>query len=304
LSYLVIWSLIASLEITRLPDSRSPAAIGRSARLELAFVRRGGRTVLAHSYAEPPYRIGRVFDLDDAAYVIIVCTGAGIFAGDTLHQTVHVGAGARVMLTSQSALQVHPAARPCPPAVSPCAQLVHQYTVAEDGELRCHWDPVIPFAGARLAQRFDLQVDDASRLYWSDALMAGRISRGEAWQFETLAHELSLRNGGSLEYLERYTVTPNDHDVAHPWIAGRARYVGTTIVHHEHASEGTAEAWHRAAVLPDAAGLHMAVDLVRPHTILARMLAVDGVRFAAARAAWHAAALTAIFRTLGQAARK
>ena len=70
--------------ITRLPDSRTARAIGRSARLELVFEARGGRTVLAHAYAEPPLRIGRTFDLGGAAYVILVCSGPGVFAGDTL----------------------------------------------------------------------------------------------------------------------------------------------------------------------------------------------------------------------------
>src|SRR5579862_951744 len=87
--------------VTRLPDARVPAAIGRVARLELRFERRRGRTVLAHSYAEPPFRSGGVFDLDGAAYVILVTSGPGIFAGDSLQVSIHVGPGATVTLTSQ-----------------------------------------------------------------------------------------------------------------------------------------------------------------------------------------------------------
>src|SRR5439155_26656431 len=82
--------------ITRLPDTRAPAAIGRSARLELVFETRHGRTILSHSYAEPPFRVGRAFELGDAAYMIVVCSGPGIFAGDSLRQSVRVGCGARV----------------------------------------------------------------------------------------------------------------------------------------------------------------------------------------------------------------
>jgi urease accessory protein UreH len=189
-------------QITRLPDSRAPAAIGRDARLELSFERRNGRTVLAHSYAEPPFRVGRTFELDGAAYVILVCTGAGIFAGDRLRQSVRVASGARVVLVSQSALQAHPAAAPS------AALIAHDYIVEDDAELRCQWDPLIPFAGARIEQRFDLRIAESSRLYWSDAVMAGRVSRGEAWRFQSLAHELRLRIGASLAYLERYTLAP------------------------------------------------------------------------------------------------
>ena len=283
-------------------DRRDARAVGRVARLELSFAPRRGRTVLAHAYAEPPYRIGRVFEIDDAAYVIVVTTGAGIFAGDTLRQSIHVARGARVVLTSQSALQVHPAILPCClPAV-----VLHEYTVEDDGELHCQWDPVIPFAAARLEQRFDLRIGDASRLLWSDALMAGRVSRGEVWRFDSVAHELSLRVGGSLAYLERYTLAPAEDRLAHPWVAGGARYLATAIAYHEAATAETAEALHRA-VAPAAAangGVDVAVDLVQPRTLVSRILAADGAPFAAARAAVHAAALASIFGTPGRLARK
>src|SRR5437868_8340286 len=124
--------------IPQLPDARPVASVGRSARLELSFGVRAGRTVLDHAYAEPPFRIGRAFDLHGAAYVIIVCSGPGVFAGDVLRQTVHVARGARVVLTSQAALQIHPS--PILPRRD-CAVVQCQYAVEADGELHCHWDP-------------------------------------------------------------------------------------------------------------------------------------------------------------------
>jgi urease accessory protein len=280
-------------------DSRAPAAIGREARLEMRFERRRGRTVLAHAYAEPPFRIGRCFDLDAAAYVIVVCTGAGVFAGDRLRQSISVGSGAHVVLTSQSALQVHPS------AASAAASIHHDYVVEDEGELDCHWDPIIPFAGARLDQRFDLRIAESSRLYWSDALMAGRVTRGEAWQFQSLAHELSLRVRGSLVYLERYALVPACRDVEQTWAAGRARYLATAIVCHERATAETAEALQRADAAADGTPqVAVAADLVCASTIAVRMMAADGAPFAAARAACHARALSGIFRTPLRVGRK
>ena len=179
--------------INQLLDLRSASAIGRRARLELVFEARGGRTVIARAYAEPPFRIGRSFDVDGAAYVILVCSGPGVFAGDALDLSIRVRPGARVILASQSALQVHPSAASTP------ALIRHRYVVEEDGELQAHWDPVIPFAGARLDQRFELQIDEPSRLYWSDALMSGRVDRAETWSFDCVAHELRLRVGTTSE---------------------------------------------------------------------------------------------------------
>jgi urease accessory protein UreH len=300
--------------ITRLPDSssdsRAPAAIGRHARLELSFERRRGRTILAHSYAEPPFRVGRAFQIDDAAYVILVCTGAGIFAGDTLRLSIRVASGARVVLASQSALQAHPA------AAESAATIHHEYTVEDEAELQCQWDPVIPFAGARIDQRFDLRIAESSRMYWSDALMAGRVSRGEAWRFQFLAHELRLRVGASLAYLERYTLAPASRRIEQPWMAGRARYLATAIVHHDAATRDAADALQRDAPLrrrptdrqepnvPGSLAVDLGVDLIRPKTIVGRILAVDGAPFAAARAEFQARALTSIFGAPGRVGRK
>jgi urease accessory protein len=247
---------------------------------------------VAHAYAEPPFRIGRTFDVDGAAYVIIVCSGPGIFAGDALRQSIHVGRGARVVLTSQSALQVHPgpsAFQPsCPPAL-----LRHDYTVEDDGELQCQWDPVIPFAAARLDQRFDLRIAESSRLYWSDALMAGRVSRGEAWRFESLAHELRLRIGSSLAYLERYTLAPDDRPVQRAWMCADAAYLATALVHHAGATTETADALYRAVAGLDE--VRAGVDLIAPGLVLARFLAANGAPFARARASYRRLALESIF---------
>ena len=257
-------------------DRREPASVGRHARLELVFVRRRGRTVIAHAYAEPPFRIGQTFEIGSAVYVIIVCSGPGVFPGDCLQQSVRVEPGACVLLGSQSALQVHPG-----PASIP-ARLHHRYTVADEGELHCQWDPLIPFAGARLAHRVELDLARAGRLYWSDALMSGRSARGEDWMFSEVAHELRLVVEGSLKYLERYRLVPDQGAVTSPPIAGDARYLGTALVHHPAATTGAAEAFQQD--LDRVEGVRCGVDLVESNVIVARLLSRHGARFHAARA--------------------
>jgi len=272
-----------------LPDSRPPASVGRSARVELVFARRGARTILAHAYAEPPFRVGPCLDAGGAAHVILVSSGPGIFAGDSMQVSVEVGAGARVLLTSQSALQVHPSPADAPAAVH------HRYTLAEGAELLCHWDPVIPFEGARLAQRVDITMPDTARLYWSDAVMSGRVSRGETWRFLELAHELRLRIGGALRYLERYRLSPAEPPEAPRWSRGDAQYFGTWIVHHDRASAEHGAALQRR--LDAIEGLRVGVDLVEARLLVARLMAAGGVPFATGRTVARQAALDVIFET-------
>jgi urease accessory protein len=282
--------------------TRPLSGVGRQARLELRFARRGARTILAHAYAEPPFRVGPVFDLDDAAYMILVTSGPGIFAGDRLEQSVHVGAGARVVLTTQSALQVHPAPPACP--ASP-AFIRHEYRVDEDGELQCHWDPVIPFAASRLDQRFDLRIAKSSRLHWTDALMAGRVGRAEAWRFESLAHELRLSVDSSLAYLERYELRPAERHPARAWAAGSATHLATTLVHHPRVTPESAEALQaHLAQIAHADGARVGVDLLEPGLILARLMDTNGASFGRVRASYRTFALDSIFGRPGPAPRK
>ena len=153
-------------------DDRAAADVGRKARLELVFSLRRGRTVLAHGYAEPPFRLGAVFPDADGARMILAWSAPGIFGGDRLEQHVRVERGASVSLASQSALQAHP---------SPSGAIARMRTtveVEEGAALRCEWDPLIPFPAARVSQQYAVQVAPAAALYWSDAFMSGREGRG------------------------------------------------------------------------------------------------------------------------------
>ena len=250
---------------------------------DLAFERRCGRTVVAHQYAEPPLHIGSTFASDDVASMVVVCAGPGIFAGDSLQQSVHVKRGARVVLASQSALQVHRSSAAVP------ARITHTYRVEEDAELHCQWDPLIPFAGARVEQRYEVDVAAGGRLFWSDALMAGRASRGEAWAFDRLAHELRVRVDGRLVYLERFTLEPHDGPrTPHPALRD-VHYFSTVVIVDPAVTDRHAQALHE--VLDREAG----VDVIADGVLLVRLTSADGVRFSGARRAVRTFAATSLF---------
>jgi urease accessory protein len=266
-------------------DRRPCLAIGRQARLELAFERRRGRTVLSHQYAEPPLRVGRIIDVGTAQSVILVCTGPGAFAGDSFRIRIAAGDGTAVFLQSQSALQIHPG-----PAAQP-ATLDCEYDVGEGAELYCHWDPVIPFANSRLDQRYGIQLRSTSRLYWSDALMSGRVGRGERWAFSALGHELTLEIDGVLQYAERYSIEPS---VAHParrWVAGSAGYLGTALLVDRDLPPTFADAVQQR--LGATVGLAAAFDALDEGLIVGRFAADHGPAFLAAREAAAEMALAA-----------
>ena len=263
--------------------------IGRTARLELVFSLRRGRTVLTHAYAEPPFRIGRVFPDGASARMILAWSAPGVFGGDCLEQHVRVERGASVRLTSQSSLQAHP---------SPAGEVATMRTtvdVEDEAELLCEWDPLIPFPGARLSQRIAVELAPQAALYWSDAFMAGREGRGERWMFGVLEHELAVRRSGTLAYLERYRLEPGAQSPAAPWLASDACYFGTVLarLRSNAADASCGEAGPPSALkmldslqyeLSSFDGLRGAVDVLDSHLALVRLMGSRGTAFHDARA--------------------
>jgi urease accessory protein UreH len=256
-------------------DRRPAGAVGRQARLELVFGVRRGRTQLTHAYAEPPFRVGHVFRDGDAVRVILVCAAPGVFGGDFLQQTIVVEEGARVALTTPSALQVHAAAE------GGVARLCSAFRIAAGGQLQCEWEPIIPFAGARLQQKIAIDAADSAHVLWSDAQMSGRSATGEHWRFDAVSHELSFVRGGALEYLERYEVTPADCDPVARWCASEAEWFGTVLASGSPVPAEAIERIHRE--LSAWPGVNAAADALGPTLALIRLTATSPTAFREAR---------------------
>lgn len=255
-------------------DRRVLSDVGRHARLELVFSMRRGRTILSHAYAEPPFRTGTVFPDGGAARMILAWSAPGIFGGDRLEQHIRLEPGASVSLASQSALQAHP---------SPTGHLATLETtidVGEEAELRCDWDPLIPFPGARFSQRIAIRLAANAVLYWSDAFMSGREGRGERWMFDALAHELAVSRGGSLAYLERYRLEPAAQALSGRWTASDACYFGTVLA--IGTPPGPPGALHDQ--LSSVEGVRGAADALDTNVTLVRLTAGQGIAFHDARA--------------------
>ena len=256
-------------------DERPLSLVGRQARLDLAFLCRNGRTVLADAYAEPPFRVGRSFVEGEGLHMILASSAPGVFGHDRLRQIIKVGRGARVRLTSQSATQVHPSSD------GGIAHLQSSYHIEDGAYLHCDWHPLIPFADARIDQRIDVTIAGGGCLYWSDALMSGRQASGEHWRFASLAHEIAVVRDGALDYLERYRIQPMDVDVSRAWAARDASYLGTTLMIGRPIEPGVAE--HIHIELGRLNGVLAAADRLDNRVLLVRLMSTSGPAFHEAR---------------------
>jgi len=137
-------------------------------------------------------------DLDGsgAATLLLLNPTGGVLGGDRLDTQVHLGAGARVCLSTPSATRVYRSAGP--PAVQRAT-----FHLKEGATLEYLPDHVIPSPGARLIQSVDLELAPGASAILCDAWAAGRAARGEAWRFDLLDSGTVARDRGGLLFKDR-----------------------------------------------------------------------------------------------------
>jgi urease accessory protein len=172
--------------------------VGRDGRLALRFERRGPRTILARCGYTLPLQVLAPMALDDSAAVVsILNPTGGLVGGDTLEIEVDVAPGAHACLTTPSATKVYRAES------APATQHV-ALRVAAGARLEWVPDHTIPFAGAAFRQVLNAEVGEGGVFMAVDAFAAGRVARGEAWQFAVLDSTLSIRDRGGLVLHDRF----------------------------------------------------------------------------------------------------
>lgn len=252
--------------------------VGRRGRLNLVFSSRRGRTVLRDSYCEVPFKITRLHDSHspEIAHLILMHSTAGLFGGDTTECRIHVESGARVLITQQSATKVHPSG-------GRRATQITDISVAASAELHIYYDPVIPFSGARICQSTSIEVETGARLCFWESLMAGRIGRGENWQFDEFSSETSLRVNGQPLFLDRFRLRPHEDSPNKEWRMANAGYLATGLCFEERAAEFA----ERARMLLPKPGV--GIDSPASGLFVARIVAACGPDFHRYRSLFQAA---------------
>ena len=166
----------------------APARVGHDGTLRLRFERRASGTVVARCRYTLPLQTLAPIALDDpAAVVSILNPTGGLVGGDRLSIEVEATAGAHAVLTTPSATRVYRTAG---------EDATQSVKISIGPRAIVEWVPdhTIPFAGSAFRQTLDVEMDETSRLILVDAFSAGRVGRGEAWQFALLDSAVSVRD--------------------------------------------------------------------------------------------------------------
>ncbi len=164
-----------------------------------AAVRDHGRTVLAAQSFRAPYHISKPYwDTETRTlHVQVANPTAGILAGDRLESVIAVDAGAALLVTTPSASRLFHMRD----GVAECRQ---HFSVAADGWLEVMPEPLVPHRACRYRQMTTVEVESGGALFFVDQLLPGRVGHGEAWVWDRLQLELTVRVGRELALRERF----------------------------------------------------------------------------------------------------
>ncbi len=139
-------------------------------------------------------------DLSGTLTLILLNPTGGLCGGDTLDTRVELGPGSRVCLTTPAASRVYRTTG---------AATTQRFTasIGAGAVLEYVPDHLIPSPGARLIQRTEVSLAAGAVAILVDGWAAGRIARGEQWQFAALDLGLAARDARGWLVRERSVIT-------------------------------------------------------------------------------------------------
>ena len=167
-----------------------------------AAIRPHGRTVLAAQSFRAPYHLSKPYwDADTRTLIAqVVNPTAGILSGDQLASAISVDEGAALLVTTPSASRVFKMKE----GKAACRQ---QFHVAAGAWLEVMPEPLVPHRGCSYRQTTSIDVAAGGEVFFADLLMPGRVAHGEAWAWQHLCLETTVRLAGELILRERFEQT-------------------------------------------------------------------------------------------------
>ena len=173
-----------------------PVAQSWSARLQLGFEQRAGRTVLAERRHDGPLVVQKPLypEGDAVCHAIVVHPPAGIAGGDELELNARAGDGAHALLTTPGAGKWYRSG-------GPWASQQLRFEIA--GALEWLPQETIVFEGAMARLSTEVRLQGEARYLGWEILCLGRTGSGESFGKGEVRLETTLYRDGKLLWLER-----------------------------------------------------------------------------------------------------
>jgi urease accessory protein len=175
-----------------------------------------GRTRLVQHHQSAPLKIARTFERCDGGLDICVMDASpGLLAGDSYQFEWVLEAGAKARITTQGATRVHPSA-------GPLSRQIIDVSVAEGAHLEFWPETTIPFRGARFESVIKAKLEEDAHLVLFESLSAGRIARGEVFEFNSVSLQISVLGSEGPRFFARNRFAPATAPLSEPFSWGGA----------------------------------------------------------------------------------
>jgi urease accessory protein len=172
-------------------------ALGWEAELNLGFVQRGGKTVLARRDHRGPLTVQRPFYPEgNVCHVYLLHPPGGVVAGDRLHISASADNGAHALITTPAAGKFYRSGGEL------ARQSVH-LNVAVDASLEWLPQETIVYEGARVDSGMQIDLADGAGFIGWEVLALGRPAAGEGFESGSATLNWRIRRNSRLFYLER-----------------------------------------------------------------------------------------------------
>ena len=238
-----------------------------------AAVREHGRTVLAAQSFRAPYHISKPYwDADARALLVqVVNPTAGILEGDSLESEIGVQRDAALLVTTPSASRIFRMRE----GAAECRQ---HFAVSSGGWLEVLPEPLVPHRHSRYRQVTTIDVDVGGALFFVDQLTPGRIGHGEAWGWDRLCLELTVRVAGELVLRERLDQRGDElRALAELTGSGPAACFVNAILIEPHGASAAEPPWRAELAARHGDGLWVGVSALRRGGWSIKLVARDSV---------------------------
>jgi urease accessory protein len=193
----------------------------------LFFRETRGKTILEHRRFAHPLQALEPFHAPDGSLCMLMLNiGGGMVGGDRLDTHITLGEKAHAVLTTASAAKAY--------RTREAVAVQHsRITLGAEAILEYLPDHLIPHAGAVVDQKLRVEMAPGSRALIYDAMAAGRVGRGERWQFHSVRSDIAVTLEGRPVYLSRALVTPASQPLEELGWMEEANYLATMIVAHD-----------------------------------------------------------------------
>lgn len=197
---------------------------GWIAQLNLGFVQRGGRTVLARRRHHGPLQVQRPFypEPGGLCHVYVLHPPGGVVGGDILAINVAVETGAQALITTPAAGKYYRSA-------GAKAQLTQKLVVAADASLEWLPQEAIVYDSACIDASLRVDLEQGSRFIGWDIVCLGRRAAGESFRNGSYRQRFEIWREGRPLMLEYQRLIGDGAVLNAPWGFAGYSVSGTMI---------------------------------------------------------------------------